>query len=126
MTQVFKFRVLKTNKHDKIYEGFETNIKSSFITDLVKIEKFQGYSNAHNLDLYFRVRDKSSWSKSTKVTGLWKLNRRNFFYGDRKTIYGRTLIVFKIEDEIDELTIYVFQQGYYPSRTTIESLSMNL
>ncbi len=126
MKQVHKFKVFKINKHDTIYEGLQSNNLNSFVTQFVKIEKFQGYSNAFNLGLYLRVKDQSSWSKSKKVTGLWKTNRKNVYYGDLKDKNFKTLLLVRINPETNELFIYEFQRGYYPSRQTIETLSLTL
>jgi hypothetical protein len=80
--KIYRFSPIKFNKHDTIYQGFDDNPKDSFITELVKIEKFQGYSKAYNLGLYFRIKNASSWAKSLQVTGLWKTTRNGAFYGD--------------------------------------------
>jgi hypothetical protein len=118
----FRFYPIKINKHDTIYEAFEDNPKGSFLTEQVKIEKFQGYSNAYNLGLYFRIKDASSWTKSKQITGLWATRRKGAFYGDLWDGKVKSLMLFMIDDESKELTVYVYRNGYYPHRNTIESL----
>lgn len=119
---MYRFKVIKLNKQDTIYTGFESNPSESFITELVKIERFQGYSNAYNLGLYFRIRNNSNWSKCKQVTGLFKTMRMNVFYGDHKSNGLKTLLLFKIDDIKEELTVFEYPDGYYPSRTIIDEL----
>jgi hypothetical protein len=120
--KVFRFDPIKFNKHDTIYQARPENPKESFITEFVKIEKFQGYSHAHNLGLYFRIKDASSWTKSKQITGLWKTSRKGAFYGDFKEKTIKTLLLFKIDHESHELTVFEYPRGYYPHRNIIDSL----
>jgi hypothetical protein len=118
----YRFNPIKFNKHDTIYQGIEMNPKDSFITELVKIEKFQGYSNAYNLGLYFRIKDQSSWAKSKKITGLWKTTRLGAFFGDFRDNTNKTLLLFKLDPQSHELTVYEYPRGYYPNRNLIDNL----
>lgn len=120
--KVYRFTPIKFNKHDTIYQGIETNPGNSFITELVKVEKFQGFSKAYNLGLYFRIKDQSSWSKSTQVTGMWKTTLKETFYGDFRQNQTRTLLIFKISAENQVLTVYEYPRGYYPNRNVIDLL----
>jgi hypothetical protein len=120
--KVFRFSPIKFNKHDTIYQAQPSNPNDSFITELVKIEKFQGYSNAYNLGLYFRIRDASSWAKSKQITGLFKTTRKGAFYGNIKEGATKTLLLFKIDHESHELTVYEYPKGYDPHRNVIDSL----
>lgn len=123
---MYRFKVVKHNKQDTIYSGLESNPTESFITELVKIERFQGYSNAYNLGLYFRIRNTSNWSKCIQVTGLFKTTRLNVFYGDHRGNNNKTLLLFKIDDIKEELTVYEYPEGYYPSRSIIDELVKEL
>jgi hypothetical protein len=120
--RVYRFIPIKFNKNDTIYQGLDSNSGNSFITPLVKVEKFQGYSNAYNLGLYFRIKDQSSWSKSKQITGMWKTNRKETFYGDIKDNERKTLLIFKICPDSQVLTIYEYLTGYYPNRSVIDSI----
>jgi hypothetical protein len=120
--RVYKFHPIKYNKHDTIYQGDENNPRDSFITELVKIEKFQGFSKAYNLGLYFRIKNESSWAKSKSVTGLWKTNHKGVYYGNNVTTIGKTLLIFKTCLKTDLLSLYEFTEGYNPSRTIIDKL----
>nr|WP_299202498.1 hypothetical protein [uncultured Brumimicrobium sp.] len=119
---VYKFEVVKYNKHDTIYQLCFGQYPSQLITETVKIEKFQGYSKAYNLGLYFRVKDKSSWKESKQVTGLWKTTRLNHYYGDHRIKEGKTLLLFKIDPESQTMCVYEYPKGYYPNRNVIDSL----
>jgi hypothetical protein len=119
----FKFNAIKTNKNDTIFQDFETNSIDSFITEFVKIEKFQGFSNAYNLGLYFRIKNKTSWAKSKQVTGLWKTQTKGVYHGDFVEGNLKTLLLFKISENTDFLKVIVFPKGFYPHRSIIESLS---
>lgn len=120
--KVYRFNPIKFNKHDTIYQGFEDNPKDSFITELVKIEKFQGYSKAYNLGLYFRIKDATSWAKSKQITGLWKTTQKDAFYGDFREGAIKTLLIFKIDHQSHELTVYEYPKGYNPHRNVIDAL----
>lgn len=119
---IHKFEVVKYNKHDTIYQLVFGQPTNELITQTVKIEKFQGYSKAYNLGLYFRVKNASSWAKSKQITGLWKSTRINHYYGDNKTPKGKTLLLFKIDPESQTMNVYEYPKGYYPSRKIIDSL----
>ena len=120
--RLFRFSPIKFNKHDTIYQAFEDNPKDTFITELVKVEKFQGYSNAYNLGLYFRIRDASSWAKSKQITGLFKTPIKGAFYGNIKEGATISLLLFKIDPESHELTVYEYPKGYNPHRNVIDEL----
>lgn len=124
--RLFRFSPIKFNKHDTIYQAQPTNPKDSFITELVKIEKFQGYSNAYNLGLYFRIKDQSSWAKSKQITGLFKTTRKGAFYGNIKEGAIKSLLLFKIDTESHELTVYEYPKGYDPHRNVIDLLINNI
>ena len=117
-----KFVVVKYNKHDTIYQLTFGNPETEIIKQNAKVEVFQKFSNAYNLGLYFRVKTASSWSKSKAVTGMFKTMRLNHFYGDFKDNMTKTLLLFKIDEERQVLTVYEYPNGYYPNRTTIDGL----
>jgi hypothetical protein len=119
---IHKFEVVKYNKHDTIYQLCFGQPTNELITQSVKNEKFQGFSKAYNLGLYFRVKNASSWGKSKQITGLWKTTRLNHFYGDQTNDKGKTLLMFKVDPESQTMCVYEYPKGYYPSRKTIDSL----
>jgi hypothetical protein len=122
----YQFEAIKFNKQSTIFIGQGSNSYTSFITREVKIEKFQGYSKAYNLAMYFRIRNKDNWSKCEQVTGLWKTEKPGVYYGDRRTLTDKTLLIFVLLDGHQRLSIYEFPKGYYPHRNVIDSIINNL
>jgi len=116
---VHLFRITKENKTSTIYGRASTSHRYSFITDEVKIEDFQGYSNGKDFNLYFRIKDQSSWSKSEAVTGLYPTGIASVYFGNRRKGNTRTLLVFKFNHQDETLTVLEYPQGYYPSRAII-------
>lgn len=123
---VYHFDAFKFNKQNTIFTGKDTNPNTSFITSSVRIERFQGYSNAYNLGLYLRLRNESNWAKCEQVTGLWKSERPGFYYGDRRTGNQKTLLLFSLDQNHERLTVYEYPHGYYPSKAKIEQLIQKL
>jgi hypothetical protein len=124
--KVYQYKSIKTNKQDTIYQISEPKELQSFLTEFVKVEKYQGYSNAYNLGLYFRIKNESSWAKSKQITGLWKLSNPYIFYGDIKQDKNKTLLLFFIEPNKGILKVFEFPTNYYPSKSTIELLSLKI
>jgi hypothetical protein len=124
--KMYLFGLIKVNKHDTIYQGVSSNPVDTFITEFVKIEKFQGYSKAFNLGLYFRIKNKSSWAKSKQITGLWKTQIKSIYYGDFKELNSKTLLLFKIDEVNDKLIVYEFPKGYFPHKVTIENYALKI
>jgi hypothetical protein len=122
---VYYFTASKFNKQSTIYMGNTQNPNGSFITSSVKIERFQGFSKAYNLGLYFKIRNHTNWAKCEQVTGLWKTSVNGFYYGDRKTNGTKTLLIFKLDETNENLTVKEYPNGYYPSKAVIEKLIQN-
>ena len=121
-----RYRVIKENKYDTIYEMVTMPHGPTFLTSLAKLEEFQGYSNGKNFQLYLRIRDKSSWKASTTITGLFKTGIPGTYRGDKKDVDTRTLIMFKLHPDGDEMTVYTFPFGYYPGPAIIEAIAAHL
>lgn len=119
---VYKYEVVKYNKTNTIYQINGAPEETKILTDFVKVEVFQGYSKAYNLGLYFRVKDQTTWSKSEQLTGMWKCSLPNYYYGDYKRDNQKTLLLFKISEENQSLTVFEYPFGYYPSKVVIEQI----
>lgn len=117
---VYRFAVEKVNKQSTIYRMIHANDGRTFMTDLVKIEKFQGYSKAYNAEHYFRLRNCENWNKCEQVTGLWKTTAIGMFFGDRREPQGKRLLLFRFDQTGEEMAVFVYPSGYYPSRTRID------
>ncbi len=124
--KTYLFRAIKVNKHSTIYEMIEGEEGSSFITKTVKIEKFQGYSEAYNLGEYFRIRNASNWKDSRQITGLWSTTRKDIFYGDIKEGTVKTLLLFQYAQKRAYLKVYVFPQGVYLSRARTDAYAREI
>lgn len=118
----FEFRLCKANKFDNQYLVTHDLPQNTFITERIKIEAYQGYSNAYNLGEYFRLRGATSWKSGEQVTGLFKTAYANTFYGDRVSGKAKTLILFRYHDCKDGLTVLVFREGYRPSSAEINKI----
>lgn len=114
-----RFYATKFNKTNVIYSG-ECN-DSNILTEVIKIEKFQGFSKVFNVDYYLRVKDRGTWKESTPVTGLFKCNKSLWFSGDYIKGLIKTSILFMLKPDMSELLIHEFQSGVYLSKNEIEN-----
>lgn len=113
-----RYNATKFNKTNVIYSGECTG--SNILTEVIKIEKFQGYSKAFNLSYYLRLRDQKTWKDSTQLTGLFKSNKPLWFYGDYRQGELRTTLLFLLKPNMDEILIHEFDQGTHLSKTQVE------
>lgn len=124
--QVFTFDVEKVNKFSRIYIAREQLISfDSFLTPVVKLEDDQGFSKAKGVKYHFRIRNEKNWNKCKVITGLFSTTNREVYFGDYKSKNGKTLMIFKISREKPTLQVYVYPEGYYPSRQKIEKIISN-
>ena len=108
----FDFKAVKTNKTSVNFWG---NVEgSSFLTPSVKVEVFQNFSNAVDLGGYFCIRKNDKWCKEGRITGLKKTSLPDYFYGDRKVLNSRTLLIFRLNTEWSNLRVWEFPNGNYP------------
>lgn len=121
-----EYRAVKFNKCDIQYEITSALPEGTYLTERVKIEKFQGFSKAQNLWEYFRLRGATSWKAGEQVTGLWKTENPLIHFGDRKTKKGKSLVVFVRSQNHERLIVYTFKEGFYPSRSKIEEIIKSL
>lgn len=120
------YKAVKFNKCDTQYHLEGELPQHSWLTECVKIEAFQGYSKAYNLAEYFRLRGETSWKSGEQVSGLWKSETPNCYYGDRRTGEVKTLVLFFRSVDHESLTVYIFQRGYNPSKQVINQLIKEL
>lgn len=123
---VYHYKACKVNKHSTNYECLESTIQNQFVTQQIKIEKFQQQSNAYNLGEYYRIKNKSSWAKSSALTGVWRTNTKNVYYGDTGKHKPKALILFKFSENKSLLTIHVYPLGFCPPREQIERLAQSI
>ncbi|MFY7665314.1 hypothetical protein [Flavobacterium sp.] len=107
-------------KSYSVYQITAVDDNKNLLTDVLRIEKFQGKSNATNIKDYLRLRTATNWQKCQMITGLRPTQRRVLFYGDRKKVNESNEM-----DELKELLIFVFSEnreiliidvyrGFYP------------
>ena len=77
------YKVMSELKSYTVYSLVEVERGKNLLTDVLRIEKFQGKSNALNIKDYLRLRNTSNWSNCEQVTGLKKTSKPQVFFGDR-------------------------------------------
>ena len=82
--QSYVYKRVKVNKFNSQYIIDEKEIKDCFLTSRIKIETYQNFSKATNIDYYFRLRGLTSWKGGESVTGLFKTTNPNIYFGYRK------------------------------------------
>lgn len=112
------FKVSSELKSYTVYEFIEVQRGKNLLTNLLRIEQFQGKSNASNINNYLRIRNCSNWSKCEQITGLRPTIKEGLFYGDwRKlnelNVIKKTLLIFKFSKDRQTLFIDVYR-GFYP------------
>jgi hypothetical protein len=112
------YKVTKELKSYTIYElsTFEGNV--NLLTDILRIEQFQGKSLTTRVDDYLRLRtDPKSWTRSKLITGLRPTSNKCLFSGDSKPIGKdatvKTLLIFLFSTDRQTLFIDVYR-GFYP------------
>jgi hypothetical protein len=123
---IHDYKRVKVNKCDSQYLINHELPDNSNLTERVKVEAFQGYSKAYNLAEYFRLRGETSWKGGKQITGLWKSNRENIYFGDYKKGNIKSLILFQFKENRKRLLVFVFPKGYYPQKTVINQITKDL
>ena len=117
------FKVTNVLKTYSVYQIDEVAGTKNLLTDTIRIEKYFGKSNAHNIDNYLRLRTTTTWSTSEKVTGLRPTTIKDLFHGNRLTVnpqgkQNKTLLLFIFSTDRQTLTIDVYR-GFYPNHKGI-------
>jgi len=109
------YKVTNELKSYTVYGIDEVKGNKNLLTDILRIEPYQGKSNATNIDDYLRLRTTTNWSTSEQVTGLRPTAKKGVFHGDRvnKETGKRTLLVFTFSEDRKTLFIDVYR-GFYP------------
>ncbi len=117
------YKISNELKSYTIFELVEVVGNKNLLTDIIRIEKFQGKSNASKINNYLRIRNCSNWSKCEQITGLRPTTKEGLFYGDRTTtdltgLKKRTLLLFTFSTDRQTLFIDVYR-GFYPNHKGI-------
>jgi hypothetical protein len=110
-------------KSYSIYQFAEVKGNQNLLTEILRIEKFKGKSNATNINEYLRLRTTTNWQKCQMITGLRLTNRTGLFYGDwlksnELDNPTKTLLIFVFSKDRKSLIIDVYR-GFYPNHKEI-------
>jgi hypothetical protein len=114
------YKVSKELKSYTIYTLSNSEGNVNLLTDILRIEKFQGKSNASNITDYLRLKNTTNWSTSEMITGLRTTNKKGLFFGDwlNKRTHKKTLLLFTFSNDEQTLLIDVYR-GFYPNHKGI-------
>jgi hypothetical protein len=107
------YKVDSELKTYSVYVEVKELTKKNLLTSILRIEKFNGKSNATGINEYLRLRTSTSWANSEKVTGLRKTGIPNLYEGNRMKEGKKSLILFYFSEDRKTLTIDVFN-SFYP------------
>ncbi|MEO2062758.1 MAG: hypothetical protein ABGW97_07250 [Christiangramia sp.] len=89
------------------YELALTTNGNSLLSDKINIQKDRNFAKSMP-DYWLKIRKGNKWTRP--ITGLFKTEKKNLFYGDR--FKKRDMILVKFSEIHDEVTIYIFQNFY--------------
>jgi hypothetical protein len=112
-----KLKSCSVYQFDKVQRG------ENLLTDLLRIEQFQGKSLTTRVDDYLRLRtDKKSWTRSQLIKVLRPTTIHGLYSGDCKPIGKssnvKTLLMFLFSKDRKTLTIDVYS-SFYPNHKGI-------
>lgn len=112
------YKVTNELKSYTVYELSTSEGNVNLLTDILRIEQFQGKSQTTRVDDYLRLRtDLKSWTRSKLITGLRPTSNKSLFSGDSKSIgkdtIAKTLLMFLFSTDKQTLFIDVYR-GFYP------------
>jgi hypothetical protein len=112
------YKVTNELKSYTVYELSTSEGNVNLLTDILRIEQFQGKSQTTRVDDYLRLRtDPKSWTRSKLITGLRPTSNKSLFNGDSKSIGKdttvKTLLMFLFSTDRQLLFIDVYR-GFYP------------
>lgn len=117
------YKVTNELKSYTVYKLSTSEGNVNLLTDILRIEKFQGKSNASNISDYLRLRNTSNWSKCEQITGLRPTSKTHLFYGDWRKVdqtntLKKTLLLFKFSTDRTTLFLDVYR-GFYPNHNGV-------
>ena len=117
------YKVSNELKSYTVYELQHVTGNKNLLTDILRIEQFQGKSLTTRVDDYLRLRtDPKSWTRSQLITGLRPTSNKILFSGDSKPIDKnttvKTLLMFLFSTDKQLLFIDVYR-GFYPIHSGI-------
>lgn len=124
--KVFTYKVCKANGHSIQFVNDGVAINGAILSEYIRIEKFQGYSNGKGFQYYFTPKTKPTWSASPRLTGMFPTKTEGVFYGDYRDSLRKTLIMFNWKPEESLLNVILFPIGYYPMDSEINQIARTL
>lgn len=112
------FDLVHSTKTTKVYELREVRNGNATLTQTVRIEDYNGKSNATVIKEYFRLRNTKNWNTSEKVTGLRKSKIERLYYGDRLYFGKKNLITFYFNHDRTKMCVDYYR-SFYPNTPTI-------
>jgi len=103
------FELEKKNKYSANYQ-MTSDRQTNFLTKRIKIEQFNGFSEAVGVEYYLIIRDANNWSRCSKITGLRPTKTKGLYYGDRKNGNRKTLILVRFVTNGLEVTEFPLGQ----------------
>jgi hypothetical protein len=124
------YKVTNELKSYTVYELLTSEGNVNLLTDILRIEQFQGKSQTTRVDDYLRLRtDPKSWTRSKLITGLRPTSNTSLFSGDSKPIdkntTTKTLLMFLFSTDRQTLFIDVYR-GFYPNHNGILQNIINI
>ena len=107
------YALTHATKTYKVYTLQQVNRGEPQLTQEVRIEDYNGKSNATQIKDYFRMRTTGNWATCEKVTGLRPTTHERVYYGDRLVNGRKSLIVFNLNEDRTKLCIDYYR-SFYP------------
>ncbi|UQD55867.1 hypothetical protein [Flavobacterium sp. K5-23] len=121
------YKVTNELKSYTVYELSTSEGNVNLLTDILRIEQFQGKSNASNISDYLRLRNTTNWSKCAMITGLRTTTKEGVFYGDwlrlnKSLTTKKTLLVFTFYKDEQTLLIDVYRDFYPHNNVLLQNI----
>jgi hypothetical protein len=117
------YKVKSELKSYTVYALSKSEGNVNLLTDILRIEQFQGKFQTIRVDYYLRLRtDPKSWTRSQLVTGLRPTSNKSLFGGNRKPIVinitekNPLIFLFSIHKQILFTNVY---RVFYPIHNVI-------
>ncbi len=108
------YYLLSYNKESerKTYVQFKIIFaEKKLLTNLIRIEKNNGYNKIKDAQRLLRIRNKNNWQKCN-LTGLRETFVKNFYYADVFIDGVKSLSVVKLSENFDEVHIRICRKFY--------------
>jgi hypothetical protein len=92
-------------------KDIKPNRKDHFLSELIRIEKNNGYNSFTGMSNLLRIRNTSNWVKCT-VLGLRPTGTANFYYTGLLVKSGNALCIVHYELSNEEIEIRIFPEFY--------------